>query len=236
MAELRILPVAHDHPAWTPGGTEILARAMDARPDASARLLVAATSLQRPGAAPGSLQALGEDTVLCTGAYDRFTTLRCDGEVWVAGLGRALEAVRPDVVHFHGLDRIDAEAAAAVRRLAPGARIVMTLHDYQLICPNDGLLLTTTDGAPLVILEAQAAGRPVICSGIGGMAELVADGMTGLHVAPGDAAALAGTMMAAAEDPALWARLAGAARVRDHGAFVEAHLSLHRGLSERVAA
>lgn len=145
MTGLRVLHVAHDHPDWTPGGTEIvahdLARAM------GARLLAASTSLQRPGAQPGALGALGADMTLHTGAYDRFTMLRQDGSDWIDSLGRALGAVRPEIVHFHGLDRIGAEAVAAVRRLAPEARIVMTLHDYQLICPNDGLMLSMTDGA-----------------------------------------------------------------------------------------
>ena len=68
------------------------------------------------------------------------------------------------------------------------------------------------ENAPLVIHEARAAGRPVICSGIGGMAELVEDGVDGLHVPPGDAAALAETHARRATDPDLWARLAGRPR------------------------
>ena len=42
----------------------------------------------------------------------------------------------------------------------------------------------------LVVLEAMVAGRPVIASRIGGLADLVVDGMTGLLVPPGDALAL----------------------------------------------
>ena len=38
------------------------------------------------------------------------------------------------------------------------------------------------ENSPVVIQEAYAARRPVICSGIGGMAEKVIDGVTGLHV------------------------------------------------------
>ncbi|HYX48310.1 MAG TPA: glycosyltransferase family 4 protein, partial [Ktedonobacteraceae bacterium] len=42
----------------------------------------------------------------------------------------------------------------------------------------------------LVVVEAMSAGRPVIASCIGGMADLVTDGETGLLVEPGDTAAL----------------------------------------------
>lgn len=412
---MRVLEIAHDHPAWTPGGTEIvshdLTRALDARPGVTARFLAAATSLQRPGAAPGTLQALGADFVLCTGAYDRFSMVRRDGNVWIDSLARLLGTVQPDIMHLHGLDRIGAEVIPVLRRLSPRSRIVLSLHDYQLICPNDGLLLRTHDGgrcegaqpdscgrcfpaigaarhamrrahlmalvdpvdafiapsaflrdqfvewglpagriqlirnaivaprraapralrdtarnrfayfgniarhkgvlvlldaaarlrqagtdlridlygglgwaddgfrgafatglaaahplvqhlgpyapgeavglmqatdwvvlpsiwwenSPLTILEARAAGRPVICSGIGGMAGLVTHGLDGLHVPPGDAAALAETLVAAAADPQLWSRLVPAEPAPDsHDRFVDAHLELFSQLLERV--
>lgn len=151
MPMTRILQIAHDHPDWTPGGTEIVAhdltRALAARPGHAARLLVAATSLHRPDALPGALGRLGDDLVLRTGAYDRFMMTRLDGTVWVETVARLLAAERPEIVHLHGLDRIGADIVPVIRRHAPHARIVLTLHDYQLICANDGLMLTTTDGA-----------------------------------------------------------------------------------------
>ncbi|CAO3433713.1 Glycosyl transferase, group 1 family protein [Azospirillum doebereinerae] len=63
------------------------------------------------------------------------------------------------------------------------------------------------ENAPLVIQEAFQHGRPVICSGIGGMAEAVRDGVDGLHVRPGDAADLARVMTRAMTEPGLWDRL-----------------------------
>ena len=59
------------------------------------------------------------------------------------------------------------------------------------------------ENAPLVIQEAQAQGRPVIASNIGGMAELVEDGVNGLGVSPNDPRALASAMRRIAEEPEL---------------------------------
>jgi glycosyltransferase involved in cell wall biosynthesis len=63
------------------------------------------------------------------------------------------------------------------------------------------------ENAPLVIAEARHHRRPVICSGIGGMAEFVQNDITGLHFRVGDAYHLADVMQRAMEMPSLWERL-----------------------------
>jgi glycosyltransferase involved in cell wall biosynthesis len=63
------------------------------------------------------------------------------------------------------------------------------------------------ENSPLVIQEAFAYGRPVICSDIGGMAEKVTDGVNGLHFRVGDPISLAQTIETAVSTPALWSRL-----------------------------
>ena len=64
------------------------------------------------------------------------------------------------------------------------------------------------ENAPLVIQEAFLHRRPVICADIGGMAEMVRDGVDGLRFAVGDSAELAEAMRRAADEPDLWQRLA----------------------------
>jgi len=64
------------------------------------------------------------------------------------------------------------------------------------------------ENAPLVINEAFQHRRPVVCSNIGGAAELVQHGVNGLHFPVGDAAGLAAAMRRAIEEPGLWERLA----------------------------
>jgi glycosyltransferase involved in cell wall biosynthesis len=66
------------------------------------------------------------------------------------------------------------------------------------------------ENSPLVIQEAFAHRRPVICSDIGGMAEKVADGVNGLHFRVGDPNSLAKTMSTAVADEGLWENLRSA--------------------------
>jgi glycosyltransferase involved in cell wall biosynthesis len=63
------------------------------------------------------------------------------------------------------------------------------------------------ENSPLVIQEAFAHRRPVICSDVGGMAEKVTDGVDGLHFRVGDAESLAMTIRRAVATPGLWERL-----------------------------
>jgi len=54
------------------------------------------------------------------------------------------------------------------------------------------------ENSPVVIQEAYSVGCPVLCSGVGGMAEKVKDGVSGLHFRLGDAADLARCVIEAA--------------------------------------
>ena len=57
------------------------------------------------------------------------------------------------------------------------------------------------DACPTVVLEAMAAGRPVVAAASGGIVDLVVDGVTGLLVPPGDAEALAAAVTSLLIDP-----------------------------------
>lgn len=64
------------------------------------------------------------------------------------------------------------------------------------------------------LVEAMAAGRAVVASRVGGIPELVRDGVDGLLVPPGDPGALAGALNRLLTDPALAAALGASARQR----------------------
>ncbi len=68
------------------------------------------------------------------------------------------------------------------------------------------------EGIPQIILQAQAMARPVVATRIGGIPEVVEDGVTGLIIEPRDAATLAARIMRLMELPALRTQLGTAAR------------------------
>jgi len=68
------------------------------------------------------------------------------------------------------------------------------------------------ENSPLVIQEAFAHGRPVICSNIGGMAEKVRPNIDGLHFRAGSAEDLVDRFSEALTSPGLWDRLRANAR------------------------
>jgi glycosyltransferase involved in cell wall biosynthesis len=82
-------------------------------------------------------------------------------------------------------------------------------------------LPSTTEGLPLVLLEAMAAGVPVVATPVGGVPELVEDGVTGLLVPPEDPAALAAALRTLLDDAETARLLAAAARRRVEAEFSE---------------
>jgi glycosyltransferase involved in cell wall biosynthesis len=82
-----------------------------------------------------------------------------------------------------------------------------------LLAEADILVLpSVNEGLPLAVLEAMAAGRPVVATAVGGTPEIVHDRETGLLVPPADPGALARAIGELLADPPLARRLAEAGR------------------------
>ncbi len=76
-----------------------------------------------------------------------------------------------------------------------------------------------TEGLGVVLLEAMNHGTPVVASRVGGIPDIVEDGVSGLLVPPGDEAALADALHRVINDPALADRLGAAGRERVRSEF-----------------
>jgi glycosyltransferase involved in cell wall biosynthesis len=113
---------------------------------------------------------------------------------------------------------------------------------HELLALADVFVLSTrSEGLPLSILEAMAAGLPVVASAVGGVPELVVDGETGLLVPPDDVAALAAALERLVREPERRRRMGDAGRHRaeahfDLPAFHRAHLDLYASELARVGA
>lgn len=70
------------------------------------------------------------------------------------------------------------------------------------------------EGLPMALLEAMAAGLPVVVSSTGGIPDVVTDGVDGFLVAPGDVEGLTDRLGALLDDPELAARMGAAAQER----------------------
>lgn len=75
------------------------------------------------------------------------------------------------------------------------------------------------DALPTVIIEAMAMGLPVVSTPVGGIPEMVTDGVEGSIVAEQDAAALADAIERLLTDDATWARMAAAGPSTARGRF-----------------
>ena len=122
-------------------------------------------------------------------AFRELTTHAPRAVLMLAGVGELLEVTR-------------ARAAAlgvghAVRFLGARADVPDLLH------AADAFVLSSDwEGLPVAVLEAMAAGLPVVATSVGGVPEVVEPGRTGWLVPPADAVALADAMAALVADPA----------------------------------
>ena len=126
----------------------------------------------------------------------------------VAGDGPDLEALRRAAeglprVHFLGW----VASRPRVHALLGGAEAVACPSGEEAFC--------------YVAAEAMTAARPVVASAVGGLKDLVLDGVTGSLIPPRDPAALGAALARLVDDPAASARMGAAGRARIEREFAE---------------
>jgi glycosyltransferase involved in cell wall biosynthesis len=115
------------------------------------------------------------------------------------------------------LERLAADLGISDRVIFTGSRsdvaALLGVVDVFTLCSF------TIECAPMALLEAMAAGRPAVCTAVGGVSEIIDEAVTGYLVPPRDPAALAERLVSLLGDPARIRVMGGAARARLESEF-----------------
>lgn len=178
---------------------------------------------------PRPLPAAGPVRALCVASLQEYK-----GHRWLlealaqSDAGPGLERIRLDLVG-EGALRAQLEALAGRLGLTDRVRFLGSLPEEEvarLLAAADLFVLPSVvardgqmDGVPVALMEALAAGVPVVATRLSGVPELITDGVTGVLVPPADAAGLARALSRVLADPAAAAARAQAGRHVVEAAF-----------------
>lgn len=128
----------------------------------------------------------------CRHLRDAGLDFRCE----IVGDGPLRREVEERIAR-HGLDDVVQLRGAVSEDRIPGLLAGASVFAHPSVVQDDGQM----DGIPVAIMEAMAAGLPVVTSRLSGIPELVAHGETGFAVEPGSAVDVAEGLATLLEDP-----------------------------------
>ena len=144
----KALIIAHNHPQFFPGGAEIFAydlfKAIRDYTPYKPFFLAAADPSTREVHTGTPFQMLvdAEDEALFWGgSFDYFYQSQQTLNFIYLDFKHFLEQLQPDVIHFHHTIRFGVEAIQVARQTLPNAKIVLTIHEFILICNRDGQMV-----------------------------------------------------------------------------------------------
>ena len=151
------------------------------------------------------------------GWVGRMTGVKATGavlEIVRAARGRGVDAVLcmvGDGPDREGLERLAHELGIARHCYFVGYQSDVAGY-YRLF--DAFLLPSVNEGTPVSAIESLASGTPVVANRVGGVPDVVRDGVDGFLVEPGDVEAAADRLATLASDPALRTRLGESGRAR----------------------
>lgn len=143
---MRVLVASHGHPAVTRGGAEMAAytqfQALCVETGVEAFFLGCQRGRPEPCLGEPITQPFEDarEYLYVGGAFDWFRLTNHDA-AFPRAFTALLHTLRPDVLHLHHVLEFGVESLLLARRALPGLRIVLTLHEYLLICHNHGQMV-----------------------------------------------------------------------------------------------
>ncbi len=140
-------------------------------------------------------------------AMARLTPSHPDLELWIVG---------------HGPLRDTLEGQAAALGLRERVTFLGQRDDVLILLSRSDIVVLPSlyrEGLGLSLIEAMSQSRPIVATSVGGLKELVTDGVNGFLVAPGDASALAAKLESLVRDGALRRAMGSAGRKRYESQF-----------------
>lgn len=148
-----------------------------------------------------------------------------NAELWLIGDGDGLPEVL-DIMAGRGLSE-------RVRSFGFRTRVAPLLRRCDLLVSS-----SRSESFGIAALEAAASGIPVVAPRVGGLIEVVRDGVTGVLYSPGDVSAAVAAVRRVLGDPALRARMGQAARAHARAyrpeRVVPRYVELYRSLTDAV--
>jgi len=148
-------------------------------------------------------------------------------------------AVLGDDLKGNGATRLEAEEHVRTRGMASSVHFLGFRPDAPRLISAFDVVAVPSHVEPLgnATLEAMAAARPVVGSRVGGIPEMVVDGVTGLLVPPGDVEALSGAIGSLIQNPARLDAFGKAARTRAETHFsLPVHAERLQGIYDEIIA
>jgi glycosyltransferase involved in cell wall biosynthesis len=186
---------AHQNDGWRGSRSSVIHNGIDPvqfRPAADKAAARAAVGIYSAGPVLGSVGSLCQEKGhrYLIQAFARLRNCIPDACLLLVGSG-------PDAARLGSL-ACECGCADAIHFFGESAEIAQCLQAMDVF-----VLPSLAEGFGLALAEAMACGVPVVASAVGGVPELVTDGVSGLLVPPADPEALAGSIGRILDSPAL---------------------------------
>jgi glycosyltransferase involved in cell wall biosynthesis len=156
-------------------------------------------------------------------AFRAVLAARPDARAWIAGDGPLGDSVRQAVAQAGLTERV---------------RFLGLRKDMAAVISASDLVVHSSlrEGLPRVVLEALAIGTPLVATDVGGVSDVVKDGVNGLLVPSNDVPALSGALLRALADPEATRRRVELGRAAVHPFSARKMLDDQHALYRRLLA